>query len=450
MDRRIIVVLGAVAALALGGLTAGDAGFQSCLQVEDETPEGSVPTTVDLMAAVEAVFRADSYAPGGVATLVLWSRARGVTVQVFHSGPETKRTVGYATMEGVAMTRRRPIGSVVPRTEIPIRIGKWASGLYFARLTAADGRIGFAPFVVRPAQLGTHRVAVVIPTQTWQAYNFRDENGDKVSDTWYADSSRSVVELVRPFLDRGVPPHFRQYDLGFLNWIAHTGKRADFFSDADLDRVATGDALANAYRLIVFPGHEEYITTHEFDVIERFHELGGNLAFLSANAFFYRVVRHGDDLVRAGRWRDLGRPEAALIGVQYLDWNNNCHANRPFVVTGAQRAPWVFKNTGLTNGSRFGTFGIEIDATTHDSPPGLKVLAQIPNTFGPGKTATMTYYSSKSGAQVFAAGAFTLGGAARWPTVATLLDNLWARLAAAAPAASGVDHSPHPSVSDQV
>ena len=34
------------------------------------------------------------------------------------------------------------------------------------------------------------------------------------------------------------------------------------------------------------------------------------------------------------RWRDLGRPEAALVGAQYVDWNHNEYPNRPFIATG--------------------------------------------------------------------------------------------------------------------
>ena len=52
--------------------------------------------------------------------------------------------------------------------------------------------------------------------------------------------------------------------------------------------------------------------------------------------------------------------------------------------------------------------GIEIDRTSPDSPKGVQVIAEIPDLFGPGFTAQMTYYETKGGAKVFAAGAFTL------------------------------------------
>lgn len=59
----------------------------------------------------------------------------------------------------------------------------------------------------------------------------------------------------------------------------------------------------------------------------------------------------------------------------------------------------------------------------------MQVVAEIPDLFGPGFTAQMTYYETPAGAQVFAAGAFTLAGSAKNPQVRELLENLWARLA---------------------
>jgi hypothetical protein len=44
------------------------------------------------------------------------------------------------------------------------------------------------------------------------------------------------------------------------------------------------------------------------------------------------------------------------------------------------------------------------------------VLAEIP-TCGPGPTAQMTYYETRAGAKVIAAGAFTLAGAALDPGI---------------------------------
>jgi hypothetical protein len=57
------------------------------------------------------------------------------------------------------------------------------------------------------------------------------------------------------------------------------------------------------------------------------------------------------------------------------------------------------------------------------------VLARIPDLFGPGRTAEMTYYETPAGARVFSAGALNFGGTVMlWSNVATILDNVWARM----------------------
>ena len=66
---------------------------------------------------------------------------------------------------------------------------------------------------------------------------------------------------------------------------------------------------------------------------------------------------------------------------------------------------------------------------TAASPQSINVLAVMPNVFGTGHTAEMTYYETAAGAKVFAAGAFTLSGTqARTPEIWRILDNLWDRL----------------------
>ena len=224
-----------------------------------------------------------------------------------------------------------------------------------------------------------------------------------------------------------MPPHYRNYDLRFLRWLHESGRKVDVLSQAELDGT-TGARLAQAYELIVFPGHHEYVTKREYDAVEGFRNRGGNLMFLSANNFFWRIDLHGRTMTRVAQWRDLGRPEASLLGVQYIGNDRGEHRG-PWLVRPAAATGWVFAGIKLRDGNAFSDAGVEIDAVAPSSPRGTRILAEIPNLLGPGLTANMTYYETPAGAKVFAAGAFTLAGSVRQPAVVRLLTNLWERMA---------------------
>ena len=190
------------------------------------------------------------------------------------------------------------------------------------------------------------RVAVVLPTTTWQAYNYYDRNGDGFGDTWYSLFSQKRIDLARPHLRRGVPERFRSYEVQFLHWLASRGHAVDTYADEDIELFPTAEALRAAYDLIVFPGHTEYVTQRLYDLIRGYRDLGGRLIFLSANNFFRHVKRTGDVARLIGEWRDEGKPESALLGSQYLA-NDSGQRQEPFTVTGADVAPWLFAGTGL-------------------------------------------------------------------------------------------------------
>jgi N,N-dimethylformamidase beta subunit-like, C-terminal len=418
-DRRIVA-----GGILAGVICVGVAGSGSL--VTNQPLEGYDVGATKLVPAVQAAFVQESYRPGQRARLVVRHHSPRLTMQVLEAGPEHEPTTTSTAMNGVPVSRERSLGRISGRRLVSLRVGHWESGLYFVRLRAADGTLGFAPFVVAPRHLGVHRVAVVLPTLTWQAYNFRDDDGDGQPDTWYAGKRENSVRLGRPFLDRGVPYGFRN-QVGFLNWLHWTHKRVDYLSQRDLEQVPSPDALARAYSLVVFAAHHEYVTEREYDLVEGYRNLGGNLMFLSANNFYWRVERKSDVIVKAGRWRDLGRPEAGLIGVEYV--GHKPSPRGPWIVRRAQPDSWMFAGTDLQVGSAFARGGVEIDQVTGASPRRVRVIAEIPHLFGPGMKAQMTYYETGRGARVFAAGAFHLTRSVTSdPVVARMLSNLWARM----------------------
>jgi hypothetical protein len=429
--RHRRVLRGTFSHLALLAISVLAASSATAATFDNATATVS-PALVDVPGTIRAAFSARSYRPGDLARLRVVGESRPYVLEVLHMGVEATRVRRDDRLAG---TRVLPPMRVFPHgsargqaTRISLRIGSWPSGFYFVRLSRSNGDLGYAPFVIRPRRLGSSRVLVVLPTYTWQAYNFRDVDGDGVGDTWYASADVHVVDLARPYLRRGVPPHFRAYDRAFIGWIARTRRRVDYVADDDLERVSHGDDLSKLYDLIVFPGHEEYVSLHAYDVVRRFCDLGGNLAFLSADTFWYRVERHGDLLHGREPWRDLGRPPSLLTGSSYVGWWERRYRNRPYVVTGLKRAPWLFAGTGLRNGDSFGRFGIEADATNELSPPHTMVVARIRDIFGPGTSAEMTYYETPAGAKVFSAGALNFGGSLDWHPMSDLMENLWRRL----------------------
>src|SRR5919201_1622351 len=360
---------------------------------------GGTTGAVVRVQRVEVGFLARSYPAGGQATASIATDARSVRLQLFSLAGNPHPTIRDLRKGGV------PVAPAVTLDWRPYRS---------------------APHLVRIRRLGEHNVAVVLSTNTWQASNLLDANGDAWGDSWTVGGARAV-DLRRPYLDFGLSARYGDWDLAFVSWLKRTGKQVDYLTDDDLAAARSGDALRQAYRLLVFPGHEEYVTARAYDLVQRFRDRGGHLMFLSANNFLWKVRRHGQLLRRTGLWRRLNRPEAALVGAQGVLSSRSARRGR-FVVQGAGALPWVFAGTGLGNGSAFGRFGIEIAARADSSPPQTRVLARIPRLIG-AHDAEMTYYETSAGARVFDAGVLDFAASLGAPAGSRLVDNVWARLA---------------------
>jgi hypothetical protein len=395
--------------------------------------------TAELLAG----FEARSYAPGQVATLeITGGTARRVKLQFFLAGAAGANVPGLTGGGWDKNTFGKPVDE--PRhLKAPasgpwiahVQLGaNWPSGDYVARLTWPGGS-DYAPFILRPRELGTAQVLVIEPTNTWHAYNSLNR------ESWYMNPDVHEIDLSHPFaaadvkgrpVPAGLPKQFSILDVGFLRWYWKSGYRADFFSDDDLESITDVKQLLR-YKLIVFGGHEEYITSHVYKLITQYRDSGGNLAFLSANNFFYKVEVNGNTMTGRSRWRDLGKPEASLIGAQYVGWNEANYPNNPYHLINREAAPWLFKGTGLQNGATFGHYGIEIDEPNTVSPDDTDVIAEIPHEFGD-KAADMTIYTTGD-STVFDAGVFNFGASAHWPQISRMVSNLWSHLSGERPGA---------------
>ena len=100
---------------------------------------------------------------------------------------------------------------------------------------------------VHPPSASTRRaqrIAVVLSTNTWQAYNFHDADADGWGDSWYVSAARRSVDLSRPFLDFGVPFRFRGLGPRVHRVAQPLRKRVDYLSDDDLERAAPATGFA--------------------------------------------------------------------------------------------------------------------------------------------------------------------------------------------------------------
>src|SRR5688500_4072878 len=76
---------------------------------EEHEAEGYAPAEARQQEpdALEAACPFESYRPGTIASLRIWTPTRRATIRVFRVGPERQPTIGNSTLEGVPMSGPR-------------------------------------------------------------------------------------------------------------------------------------------------------------------------------------------------------------------------------------------------------------------------------------------------------------------------------------------------------
>ena len=181
-----------------------------------------------------------------------------------------------------------------------------------------------------------------------------------------------------------------------------------------------GKALANAYALIIFSGHHEYVTTHEYDVVTQLPQPRRQPGVPRGEQL---LLEDHDQEARHDARRAVARPRSPRSRADRRAVPRQTTAAAIAGLDPAERRGERRRGSSpalnLEPGEGIASGGIEIDATSSASPQGIHVLAEIPNLYGPGFTAQMTYYETPAGAKVFAAGAFSLAASVWEPEVST-------------------------------
>ncbi|HEV7922140.1 MAG TPA: N,N-dimethylformamidase beta subunit family domain-containing protein [Thermoanaerobaculia bacterium] len=310
----------------------------------------------------------------------------------------------------------------------------WVSGFYVVKLTAVNLKLNkYIMFVVREDGRASNYYYQYAVT-TSQAYN---PWGGK---SLYGFNSTDGIQAKKVSLDRpnadgsGAGQFFYRWDFNMVRFLEREGYDVSYFTDVDThERPAE---LLN-HKAFLSVGHDEYWSSPMRDAVESAITNHVNAGFFTANTCFWQIRFEANSSGVADRtiiaykesasksdpfaidadktndkfvttqWRlsPVNRPEAALIGVQYV----YSPIDSDIKIDDVTSAPWVFTNTGLVKGSKLsGLLGYEVDAIENSSTPaGTIRLAHSPFSDDSGTqtiNSDMVVRTAPSGATVFATG----------------------------------------------
>lgn len=330
----------------------------------------------------------------------------------------------------------------------------WVSGIYFAKLKDAQGYENYITFAVRDDA----RQASFLyqqPVTTYQAYNLYPDDG-VTGKSLYDDFSYGAVTMAgdkravrvsfdRPYTYDGAG-FFFEWEHDLVSWLEKSGYDVAYSTDIDLHQ--RGAPMLRRYKAFLSAGHDEYWTKQMYDAAVSARDTGVNLAFFGSNAVYWQIrLVNGrnnvpnrdmisykdasiDPITDASRktiqWRELGRPEQTLVGIQYITYNSfeyDGSKNSDYIVRNSQH--WVYRNTGFTDGARVPKIvGYEVDGymASYPRPPNTHyaLLSRSPFTDYDGNrvVANSSIYRAPSGAWVFATGTMSWSWALNNPIFA--------------------------------
>ena len=386
------------------GLVAGPmelAGYADHVSVRSGEPFRLFVTSSDGAFTVHA-FRIGWY--GGAGAKLIWTSA-GVQ--------------GKAQPKPL-LTRNRMITATNWTPSLTVQTKGWPPGSYLLLLRASTGKEKYVPIVVR-SDSARDAVLIVSAVNTDEAYNawggYSLYHGPRRKP-----AKRSLmVTFDRPYDLDGARGVFND-NLPLVQLAEQSGVPVAYATSVDLQ---ADPGLADGARAIVFGGHDEYWSAQMRQVVTAARDAGTNLAFLGANAVFWRVRYaadgHGPDRIMVGykdatldpehdspgttvHWRatPYPDPENSLTGMLY-----ECsQATGAFTVLDPNFFLYAGTGAGLES-SYPGLIGDEADRAypIAGTPPDLQVVAHSPVTcHRKHSVSDATYYTTDSGAGVFDTG----------------------------------------------
>jgi len=296
------------------------------------------------------------------------------------------------------------------------------SGLYYVHAEGVSGAWFSAPWVVAPAAPAA-RIAVVLSTNTWNAYNLfggrsnyvnaprlpdrpvvnarqdLDRFDSSAMSGWgYPDDAYQPLSFERPEPGNVIPPGARAEDpiagrlasslapaeWRLLAWLEREGFGHDTYADQQLH---DGTLDLAAYRVLIISVHPEYWTRRQLERVRDWVAAGGRFVVLGGNSINCEVVPSADG--RALRFRTqltstdgaLGMPDAVDPSIWYdsrfhrtafaeasvmglATTETGIMTAAPYRVADGTAGHWAFAGTGLRDGDLFGVHSL------HERCPG--------------------------------------------------------------------------------
>lgn len=310
----------------------------------------------------------------------------------------------------------QPLHANWPVTDVLQTGSDWTSGYYLVEAEATNGagagHVGTTYVIVRQAgDAPPSQILVQVPVNTWEAYN-----------SWGGNSLYTVprayrVSFDRPFDAAAASPLW--WEIQLVRFLEKEGYDVSYQTDLDTNNDVS---TLEDHRLVIVAGHDEYWTLAMRDGFDNALASGTNLAFTGSNDAYWNIRYEDggrtiltyksmydpnpDPTQKTAMFREIGRPECLLEGVQHADIRILDHPLDYTVTAAGASDPWL-AGTGLAAGSTIaGVVGRE-----HDS------LAPYPGCAHPGQVVLFHYegpgdlqadavkYTAPSGARVFASGA---------------------------------------------
>lgn len=353
--------------------------------------------------------------------------------QVWSSPPAPGRNQAAAVTGPYRMVTTRWVPSMTLDT------ADWPEGTYLLLLTDSRGLMKYVPVTVRsPSVAG--RLVLLNAVTTYQAYNAWGGHSLYAGPGHDYGTRSTKVSFDRPYDGNGARI-LTQYEHSIIAEAERGSLPLAYLTSMELD--AEPYSLDGALGLVSM-GHDEYWTVGMRRTVTTARDAGTNLAFLGANAVYWRIrLEPGalganrvvvgyksaledpvtNDASTTAKWREEPRPlaENSLLGMLY-----ECFPARGALVV-TDPGFFLFQRTGARQGTAYaGLVGTEIDRAypVPGTPGNLQVVAHSP-VFCANNTLThsdVTYYSTVSGAGVFAVGSMLWSTALRGPSPAYGID----------------------------